>query len=37
MRWFTVIAVLGMYAAFNHVKKELVSETKRDVSSGSDD
>ncbi len=37
MRWFTVIAVLGLYAAFNHVKKELVGETKRDVSSGSDD
>lgn len=37
MRWFTVIAVLGTCAALNHVKKELVSEKKRDVSSGSDD
>lgn len=37
MRWFTVIAVLGLYAALNHIKKELVGEKKRDVSSGSDD
>ena len=37
MRWFTVIAVLGLCAAFNHVKKELVSEKKRDVSSRPND
>ena len=37
MRWFTVIAILGINAAVNHIKKELVGEKKRDVSSGSDD
>ena len=37
MRWFTVIAILGIYAVVNHIKKELVSETKRNVSLGSDD
>lgn len=37
MRWFTVIAILGIYAAVNHIKKELVSETKRNVSCGKDD
>ena len=37
MRWFTVIAILGIYAAVNRIKKELVSETKRNVSCGSDD